>query len=137
MLQHGEEVRIRRGLADEWCSRIGREAVQLLPPIAALVDQQRREVLDRMVRIRHAELRVAATAISSDHNEGRLRTQDRHEANGVSDVRTVRKRACLCGMRLSELLLTRDHRLFGRNAERGYGANLVAHGRRKVNEICG
>ena len=49
--------------------------------------------------------------------QGRLCTQDRHKANGVSDVRTARKCACLCGMRCGEQLLTFDHRLLAGNVE--------------------
>ena len=76
--------------------------------------------------VRDTELRVIATLVTSHRQEGRLRTQDRHEANGVSNVRTVRKRACLCGVCRGEQLLTLNDRSLARQVNTSNGAKSFA-----------
>ena len=68
-------------------------------------------------------------------DEGGLCTQDRHEADGISDVCPTRKRASLCGMRGGELLLTLDDRLLGGNVQRRHSANRSANRLRQVDQL--
>jgi hypothetical protein len=69
---------------------------------------------------------MAAACITAHHEQRGLRTEDRHEANGVSNERAARKRACLCGMRSSELLLTCNHRLLTGNAQRRNSSDALS-----------
>jgi hypothetical protein len=85
--------------------------------------------------VRDAQYASAATGITTDGDEDRLCTQDGHEAERVSNVRASRKRACLCGVRVGEQLLTCDHRLLGRDVKAANGTDLLACGGRKVDEI--
>jgi len=87
------------------------------------------------MRVSDTQHASTAACITADCEKGRLFTQDRHEANGVSDVRSARKRACLCGMCCCELLLTCDHRLLGRDAQRRNASDLLSYARWQVNEL--
>ena len=137
MLQHSPDVREGSGVASEWRQPLHTAVLQLQPAVTSFVHQQRSEVLRSLPRVvvsgsGHGESdtqHAATTArITSDCDEGRLRTQDRHKADGVSDIRSARKCACLCGMRGGELLLTLAHRLLTGNAQRGDAADLLANG---------
>jgi hypothetical protein len=109
-----------------------REVVQLFPSIAPFIHHQCGEVLHSIDRICDAELRVTATAITADCNEGGLRTQDRHEANGVSNVRAIRKRACLCGVVASSCL----HSMIVRSqGQRRNGADALALSGREMQHV--
>jgi len=82
-----------------------------------------------------AQNAAAAACITADCEKGRLRTQDRHEAKGISEIRSAYELACLCGMCRCELLLTIDHRLLAWDVEGRDGADLLAHAGGKMNEI--
>ena len=67
-----------------------------------LIITMRSEELHRADRIADAQHTSATACVTAHRDGGGLRTQDRHEADGVSIERPVRKRACLCGMRGGE-----------------------------------
>ena len=101
MLQDGKDVREGSGGASEGSKGGCRQLVHVLPMVAASVNYQWSEVLHVLDGISDAQLGqrlllpIPPSAVTAHREEGRLRTQDRHEANGVSNVRTARKRACL------------------------------------------
>src|SRR5687767_12269987 len=83
MLQHGEDVWEGSGVASERSECGCGELMQLLPAVTACVDQQCSKVLHFADGKGHTELGVAAACVTTHCDEGRLCTQDRHEANGV------------------------------------------------------
>jgi hypothetical protein len=155
VLQHCPYVREGSGVSNERRLHLIPEVVQLVPSITARVHHKCSEALDAAVplldlavrqlaiahwarpAVRHAQLCVAATAIAADGKQRGLCTHSRHEANGVSEIRAVRKRACLCGVCRCELLLTVDDCLLGRDVESRNGANLLADGSWKMNQVSG
>src|SRR5688500_19008415 len=109
--------------------------LQLLPAVSSLVHEHACEVLDEGVSllelaigqlapplwpsyaVRHSQLGMIVTFVTAHCDEGGLRTEDRHVSERISHVGTARERACLCGVRRGELLLTFDHRLLAGNVK--------------------
>jgi hypothetical protein len=108
VLEHCENVSKTGGIVSK-CSYIVRsEFVQLTPMIAALINEQACECLHSIYRVSDAQLGVAPTTITSDCDEGRLFTENRYEANGVSDT-VMDKSKCLSRKEEDELGLLQSH----------------------------
>src|SRR5680860_119363 len=87
MLQHCEDVREGSRVAGERRQSIGLELREIIVLVAALARQQTCEVLLASVLERDAQLQMPTSSVTSHCDEGGLRTQDRHEADGVSHER--------------------------------------------------
>ena len=94
-------------------------------------------MLNGLMRVRDTEHAAAAACVTAYSNEGRLCTQDRHEAERVSKIGTSRKRACLCGMRDGEPLLTVNDGALAGNVNVRDGAHTITFCSGQVQHVCG
>jgi hypothetical protein len=127
VLQDGEDVREGSRIACERSERGLRQRAEISVVILPSIHKKGSKLLCLLfIQIGDSQLRQPISRVPSHHQNRRLRTQDRHEANGVSDVRAVRKRACRCGMRGGEQLLTRNDRLLAGDVQRRNGADALS-----------
>ena len=135
MLQHLEDGGEGSRCTDKPSGTFLGERSEVFILVATIVDQQSCEMLLAVHLERNAELAMTAATVTTHGEEGRLRTQDRHVAERVSDVRAFRERACLCGVCGSVPLETHTHRSFGRQQERPNGASSCTLGGGEVNDL--
>jgi hypothetical protein len=136
MLQQGEDVREGSRVTGEWSERGLLQSVEICVVVLSSIHEQRCKLLCLIRRqVSDTQLRQAVARVATHHQQRRLRTQDRHIANGVSNVRAVRKCACLCGMRRGEQLLTCNDLLLAGDVQRGNSPDALAFCRRQVQQL--
>lgn len=137
MLHNLEDVGEGSRCTDEVNGTLLGERSEVIVLIATIVDQQSCEMLLAVHPERNAELTMASATVATHGEEGRLRTQDGHVAKWVSDVRPLRERAGLCGVRGGIPLETLSHRSFGWQQEGTNRPSTLTLGRREVNNLRG
>lgn len=144
MLQHGPDVRKSSGVADERRQALGTAVLQFQPTVASFIREKRSKVLCRFLRVGwsgrgsgvgDAENATAAACVTADCKKGRLRTQNRHKAKGIGEIRSTCECACLGGMCRCKLLLTVDHRLLAGDVKGRHRADLLSNGSREVDQF--
>ena len=99
MLEHCKDMREGRRVTSEGSERVFFQCIEIIVVILSSIHEQCCELLCLLlIQISDSHLRQPIARVSSHHKQWRLHTQNRHKANRVSNVRTIRKCACLCGM---------------------------------------